>query len=328
MENRKISSFYLRYFVVNMRKLLFLLIFIQTYQTHFSQVKNSVLAEGEWFKFSIDTTGVFKIDKNLLERMGIATRNVNPKKIHIYGNGGNLLPVVNREFRYEDLQENAIFVKGEEDGVFDDDDYILFYGKGPHDWIVNTSNRTASHRFNIYSDEAYYFITVTDVDGKRIQQAAAINQNPTTTITTFDDFIFYEKDEKNLIGAGTQWFFNDDLNLQNTQEFKLLFPNAVANEKITVTTRAVTTSSISSTISVALNNEALYDLTLGASSGLNRAIANQRTSSRANSSAELHFLLTYTNNGNPAANTFLDFIEVVGKKRVDSWQSSIFFSKF
>jgi len=80
LANPKISSLYLCYFVLNMKKLLFLLIFILTYQTHVSQVKNSVLAEGEWFKFSIDTTGVFKIDKNLLERMGMATRNVNPKK--------------------------------------------------------------------------------------------------------------------------------------------------------------------------------------------------------------------------------------------------------
>ena len=57
---------------------------------------------------------------------------------------------MNRDFRYDDLQENAIFIKGEEDGVFDDNDYILFYAKGPHDWILDTSNRTASHRFNIY----------------------------------------------------------------------------------------------------------------------------------------------------------------------------------
>jgi len=328
LANPKISSLYLCYFVLNMKKLLFLLIFILTYQTQVSQVKNSVLAEGEWFKFSIDTTGVFKIDKNLLERMGMATRNVNPKKIHIYGNGGSVLPVLNRDFRYDDLQENAIFIKGEEDGVFDDNDYILFYAKGPHDWILDTSNRTASHRFNIYSEEAYYFITVTDDDGKRIQNAAEINQNATNTITTFDDFIFYEKDEKNLIGAGTQWFFNDDLNTQNTQKFKLLFPNAVANENITITTRAVTTSSITSAISVTLNNETLYNLTLGVSSGLNRATANQSTISRSNASAELNFSLTYTNNGNPAASTFLDFIEVVGKKELIAGNQQFSFRSF
>ena len=56
------------------------------------------------------------------------------------------------------------------DGSFDNSDFILFYAKGPHDWIVDTTANTAKHRQNIYSDEAYYFITVSNVDGKRIQQ--------------------------------------------------------------------------------------------------------------------------------------------------------------
>ena len=54
------------------------------------QILNSVLSQGEWYKFSIDTTGVFKIDKRLLQQIGISTSNLNPQKIHIYGNGGNL----------------------------------------------------------------------------------------------------------------------------------------------------------------------------------------------------------------------------------------------
>jgi hypothetical protein len=32
---------------------------------------NSVLSNGTWYKFAVDTTGVFKIDKNLLQKIGI-----------------------------------------------------------------------------------------------------------------------------------------------------------------------------------------------------------------------------------------------------------------
>ena len=88
---------------------------------------SSVLANGTWFKFSADTTGVFKIDKSLLEKIGINTANLNPKNIRIFGNGGNMLPQLNGAFRYDDLQENAIHVIGEEDNSFDGQDYILFY---------------------------------------------------------------------------------------------------------------------------------------------------------------------------------------------------------
>ena len=116
-----------------------------------SQVTNSVLRAGDWYKFSVDTTGVFKIDRNFLQQLGISTNNLNPKKIQIYGNGGQLLPEKNEEFRYDDLQENAIYVEGEQDNTFDANDYILFYAKGPHDWKVNTATGVVNHQQNIYS---------------------------------------------------------------------------------------------------------------------------------------------------------------------------------
>ena len=118
----------------------FLLILILLLTQHAtSQVNNSVLAVGDWYKFSIDTSGVFKIDKNLLQKIGISTNGLNPKNIQIFGNGGALLPVLNSVPRNEDLQENAIYIEGEEDGSFDANDFILFYAKGPHDWVINTA---------------------------------------------------------------------------------------------------------------------------------------------------------------------------------------------
>ena len=144
-------------------------------QLSFSQVSDSVLSSGEWFKFSIDTTGVFKIDRSLLQQIGVSTNGLNPKKIHIYGNGGPLLASANSDFRYDDLQENAIYVEGENDGSFDNNDFVLFYAKGPHDWNVNAASNSIKHRQNIYEDKSYYFITINDTDGKRITQSVFIN---------------------------------------------------------------------------------------------------------------------------------------------------------
>ena len=179
-----------------MKKLILLLLFISLKQISFSQVTNSVLASGDWYQFSVDTTGVFKIDRNLLQQIGVSTSGLNPKKIHIYGNGGTLLPVLNSDFRYDDLQENAIYIEGENDASFDASDYILFYAKGPHDWEVNTINSNAQHRQNIYSDKAYYFITVNDVDGKRIQNKVENTNNSSAQITVFM-ILFFKKKKKN-----------------------------------------------------------------------------------------------------------------------------------
>ena len=180
--------------IVKKKYIIVYLFFLFSLGVH-SQVVNSVLSEGNWFKFSVDTTGVFKIDKSLLQEIGISTNNLNPKKIHIYGNGGELLPESNGAFRYDDLQENALFVEGEEDNSFDANDYILFYAKGPHSWSVNTTSQEVTHKQNIYSDKAHYFITVNNEDGKRIQNAVPISGTPVTEITTFNDYIFYENEK-------------------------------------------------------------------------------------------------------------------------------------
>ena len=305
--------------------LLFVSFFVQLI---FAQTKNSVLSSGDWFKFSVDTTGVFKIDKNLLQQIGISTNNLNPKKIQIYGNGGTLLPVSNAAFRYEDLQENAIYIEGEEDGSFDSSDFILFYAKGPHDWIVDAASTIAKHRQNMYADEAYYFITVGSTDGQRIQQKNPLDTNTSTQITRFNDYTFYEKDEINITAAGTQWFFDDDFNIENTQHFKIPFPNAVAGEAISVRLRGVSTSVASSVMAVKVNGEAMYTLNFSRAVGATKAVAVERTASIQNSAETVEVTVTYDNGGNPSAKAFLDFIEIVGEKELIATGNQFSFRSF
>lgn len=301
-----------------MKRLILILFFSFFIQLIFAQVTSSVLASGNWYKFSVDTTGVFKIDKNLLQQIGVSTNNLNPKKIHIYGSGGNMLPVLNADFRYDDLQENAIYIEGESDGSFDSGDFILFYAKGPHDWVVDATNKTANHRQNIYSDEAFYFINVSSVDGKRIQQKVPLTANATKQINTFDDYTFYEKEEISLLAAGTQWFAKSNFNIENTQNFKIPFPNALPNGDLSIKVRGVSTSVASSIMEVKINGEPIYNLNYAAvnSGALTKASTSQRTASIQNSANVIDVSISYNNNGNPSANAYLDYIEVVGKKQL------------
>ena len=301
-----------------MKKQLLLIFCVFLIHVSFSQVSNSVLSTGGWFKFSIDTTGVFKIDKNLLQQIGVSTSGLNPKKIHIYGNGGQLLAAANSDFRVNDLQENAIYIEGEGDGSFDNSDYILFYAKGPHDWVVNTTTNSVKHRQNIYSDKAYYFITVNNTDGKRIAQKTENTVSPVSTITVFDDYIFHEKEEKNLLAVGTQWFFGEDFNVQNTQDFNISFPNAVPNEDINIRVRGVSNSVTSSSMDVKINGQDLFAINYPSvnPSSLTRAYAVEKNGTVVNNSENITISITYNNNGNPSASAFLDYIEIVGKKQL------------
>ena len=293
-----------------------------------SQVNNSVLANGNWFKFSVDTTGVFKIDKTLLQQIGISTNNLNPKKIHIYGNGGNLLPEFNGDVRYDDLQENAIYIEGEDDNSFDANDFILLYAKGPHSWEVDINTNNVSHKQNIYSDKAYYFITVNDNNGKRIQIASSVTGTPVTQLTSFNDYIFYEKETTNLFAAGRRWL-GEEFSVENQQTFQIPFPNAIQNEPLEIKVSAVAVSGLTSSMQVNVNSQDLFNLNFGAiTSGSTLASERAGSESITNSSAIVDVSLDFNNGGNPSARAYLDFIEVSGKKKLIAGDFQFSFRSF
>ena len=127
----------------------------------------SVLKSGEWYKIKVSKDGVFKLDKNFFTKNGIPT-NFNPKSLKIYGNGeGRLMEnlTINRK---GELNEIPIKFVGGDDGSFDNNDYVLFYAKGPHQWYRDhaTTLKDIKLRYNLYDESAYYFISFNGADGK------------------------------------------------------------------------------------------------------------------------------------------------------------------
>lgn len=139
-----------------MRLTLFCILAITCFFTGNAQT-NSVLSEGTWFKIGISNSGVYSISYQDLKNLGIKPELVNPKGIAIYGNGGKMLPQPNSEYRANDLIENAIWVQGEDDGVFSSNDKIIFYGEGPHTWQYNPISQNFNHKLNLYDNANYYF---------------------------------------------------------------------------------------------------------------------------------------------------------------------------
>jgi len=286
-------------------------------KSYVSSISNSVLAQGDWYKFSVDTTGVFKIDVNFLKSLGINTNNLNANDIRIFGNGGAMLPQLNSNFRYNNLQENAIYVDDGGDGIFNNNDYLLFYAKGSNSWNVNPANGNISHIKNIYSDLAYYFISIDTSTGKRITPATNITTPASLNINTYNDYFFYEKDKTNLFAIGQQWF-GESFSINNVQQFNFKFNNIDTSKPLSIKTRAVASSSVSTQLNVTLNNNPLYNINFSANSpgSLTLATANQNFIQVNASSEDLNFNLTYNNNGNPSARAYLDYIEVSGYKHL------------
>lgn len=168
---------------------------------------NSILQNGKWYKISVNKDGAYKITYAFLKQLGIDPETINPKNIRIYGNGGGMLPKSNLVARADDLLENAIVVEGENDGVFNKEDYVLFYGQSPHRWKYNKSAAPVfEHIPHLFSDSTYYFINVDLGPGKRIQTQPSSTLPVTQLVTSFDDYAVHENDDKNLINSGNKWF--------------------------------------------------------------------------------------------------------------------------
>lgn len=195
---------------------------------------NSVLQNGEWYKVSIASDGIYKLSYTFLQSLGIEMSGINPKNIRIYGNGGGMLPELNSDPRADDLVENAVYVNGEEDNVFNVNDYVLFYGKGPNSWSYNNVGcPNFSHKLNIYSDSAFYFINVDLGAGKRIQTQSSSASAPTNIVNSFDDYAFHENDNVNFIKSGRQWF-GEYFENNPSYNFSFSFPNIDLSSPVTV----------------------------------------------------------------------------------------------
>lgn len=202
--------------------------YIESDRRNVLYAENSVLASGKWYKMSLSSTGIYRISYSELEAMGIPVTSINPKNIRIYHNGGGLLPAVNREKRHDDLVEIPIFVSGENDGVFNQNDYIVFYARGPVVW--KNFNGIYKKETNPFSDYSYIFLTTDLGAGKRIEYSDEIEGESDAVVDTFLDYQIIEKDEYNLNNMGATWYFDKfDVVLSRTYLFK--FPNIVKDKK-------------------------------------------------------------------------------------------------
>jgi hypothetical protein len=165
----------------------------------------SVLSTGKWAKASVQFDAIYKIDYPLLKKMGINPDGADAKKIRVFAGFNGMLPQANSAARVTDLQEIAIYVKGEEDGKFDNSDYILFYGQGPDNYSMSPSKSIFRYENNLYTDKNYYFITIGTAPGKRVVQISNVGGDA-PSIDEFDDFSYYETEKYNELHSGRDWF--------------------------------------------------------------------------------------------------------------------------
>jgi len=269
-------------------------------------LRNSVLATGTWYKIAVNNTGLHKVTYNDLKNLGVPVANLRSSSIALFGNGGGMLSDVNPVVQMDDLMESPIMIKDNGNGGFDENSYFVFYAKGPHSWNFNGSKY--NHKYNIYSDSAYYFINV-DVgigEKKRIETKDFSNQTENGTVSYFTHYVFYEKDEKNFGESGRDWF-EEPIYASSSKTYNFTLPE-LYNENVRVKIRAASTSTASSKLELLWgSNSREFDLSIAQSGYF--AATREIENTLPFSSGNLPLTLKY-NASQSSASVYLDYIEI------------------
>jgi len=269
-----------------------------------ASIQSSNLKSGNWYRFAVDTTGVHKLSKNFLNSLGINTSTLNPKTIKIYGHGGKSLPLLNSETVSNDMIENTIQVIGEDDGVFNDNDYILMYAIGPKKY--NSDNN--SH-INPYSDKSYYYVNISLGNGARMSTATEPTGNANVIYNSFHNYKFVESDTYNIAKMGRRWF-GHRFYVENVRAFSFDFPNLITTSPITLRVYTAAASESNTSMQLNVNGALVTNLTYP---GIDNSILARLKSYNGTISSNYETInveLSYNNNSNPSATAYLDYISI------------------
>jgi hypothetical protein len=117
----------------------------------------------EYYRIPVAKTGIYRLSADQLQQAGFPVNSVDPAHIQLFHRG----------------VEQAIYVEGQNDGVFGPADFIRFYGvrnDGVRDAALYRNSADQPHQYyNLYSDTTSYFLTIGNSPGKRMAVFAESN---------------------------------------------------------------------------------------------------------------------------------------------------------
>jgi len=118
-----------------------------------------------YYKIPTAQDGIYRVSAEALKNSGVAINSIDPRDIRLYHRG----------------QEVAVYISGENDGKFDQGDYLDFYGlrnDGTLDHLIYESDTLPNPYYNTHTDSTAFFLTITaGQNGRRMRQRAAPDAN-------------------------------------------------------------------------------------------------------------------------------------------------------
>ena len=262
---------------------------------------SSVLGTGSWTKIKAKNKGLYKITYDQLKAWGFTS----PENVSVYGSGGLMLPVLNKNTWFDDLPLYPILRGKDSAGK----DCIFFYSTGNISMKQNAVTGYYTHQQNYYSTETYFYLSEQGTP-KLIEKSDALTEVGTRKLTSFINYVFYEKELTNLLNSGSQWYGEHFL-AGSSQTFNLTLDNCDLSKPVQFVTSLVGRSSSSSSFDVVLNGKKLNSVVFQAynsSDATSEYAYLQRTEfSESLSTKSVPVKLTY-NASNSSSDAWLDYL--------------------
>lgn len=287
--------------------------------------KTSVLSTGNWYKFLVNQTGIYKMTYDDIKNIGIS----DPANVRIFGNGGSMLPEIFSGKVPNDPQEIPVMMVSASNGTFSPGDYILFYAQGPTVWIDTIPN-TYQYEKNLYNDTITYFIT-SSTGGKRILPASIPSAPPNIDVNAYDGYGYHEADLVNLIKSGRQWY-GETFGVQNSYAFTFNFPNLIQNEPVQIKSNVAARSDYSTSFNYFANNNSLGSafvsgVDVSDPDGTYAGTATY-TGSFLTSNNQVNITLTYNNFGDNTAIGWLQNIQLIVRQSLSKSSGPLMFRDY
>jgi hypothetical protein len=277
-----------------------------------SYSSSSVLSSGQWFKIAVVQDGIYKIDYSQLKQLGL-TDPSNPK---IFGNNFGQLSYYNNDPKPDDLDEIGIYKNTGSDGIFNEGDYLLFFGKGTGRWKFDPSAGDYDFVHHNYSDTAYYFLTSGGTPAKKIADAVQPAALPDYYSSSSDALYFHEKEIENLLKSGREWY--QPVSVLSSTTIDPGFSDILTDQKMKFRIRVLARAPVATLFrfyegttihqSVQINSVDMLNYT-----GTQAQITDSSGSVNPLSSSPV-FSLSYFNNGEAGAKGWIDFVKLECRK--------------
>lgn len=225
-------------------------------------INNSVLATGQWAKIGVTQEGIYKLDATQLGALGFSANPFPTSAIRLYGRDGSMLNEKIDSSYVDDLEEIPI-----ETGP----NYLLFYALGPHQWKYDSATKQFNFLKNLYSDTAWYFITINATGTPiRITTLSPETRPTTSIITSYTHRYAHETNRINLLSSGKEWLSESFVANNNTRTFTVPWANPISASSIQLYTHLTSRSlGANANFTVSVNDQAIQNINLtGVTGGL------------------------------------------------------------